>query len=52
MVQWLKLCTSTAGRAGSIPGPGTKIPHAGRCSQKKKKIYSNNNDAITYYITI
>ena len=28
MVQWLELCTSTAGGTGSIPGWGTKIPQA------------------------
>ena len=28
MVQWLGFHTSTAGGAGSIPGPGTKISHA------------------------
>ena len=28
VVQWLRLCTSTAGGTGSIPGLGTKIPHA------------------------
>ena len=28
---------SSAGGAGSIPGRGTNIPHATRCSQKKKK---------------
>ena len=27
MVQWLRLCTSTVGNTGSIPGRGTKIPH-------------------------
>ena len=27
-VQWLRLCISTAGGMGSIPGGGTKIPHA------------------------
>ena len=27
-VQWLRLCTSSVGGAGSIPGRGTKIPHA------------------------
>ena len=26
--QWLRLCTSTAGGSGSIPGQGTNIPHA------------------------
>ena len=28
-VQWLRLCTSTTGGEGSIPGWETKIPHAG-----------------------
>ena len=28
VVQWLRLCASTAGGAGSIPGWGIKIPHA------------------------
>ena len=28
---------STAGGMGSIPGRGTKIPHATQSSQKKKK---------------
>ena len=28
MVQWLRLHASNAGGAGSIPGGGTKIPHA------------------------
>ena len=36
-VQWLRLCTSTAGGTGSIPGQRTKIPHAMQCNQKKKK---------------
>ena len=37
VVQWLRLRTSTAGGTGSIPGQGTKIPHAVWHSQKKKK---------------
>ena len=36
-VQWLRLCTSSIGGIGSIPGQRTKIPHATWCSQKKKK---------------
>ena len=32
-VQWLRPCTSTL---GSIPGKGTKMPHAMRCSHGKK----------------
>ena len=36
-VQRLRLCASTAGSAGSIPGRGTKVPHAAWCGQKVKK---------------
>ena len=39
VVQWLELCTSTAGGTGLIPGWGTKIPHSTWCSQKKKFTY-------------
>ena len=37
VVQRLRLCTSTAGTAGSIPGRGTKIPHTVWCGQKVKR---------------
>ena len=37
VVQWLGLCTSTAGDTGSIPGPGTKIPHASSTAKKRKR---------------
>ena len=37
MVQWLGLRAFTAGGAGSIPGQGTKIPHAAWHGQKKNK---------------
>ena len=37
VVQWLRLHASTAGGGGSIPGQGTKIPHALGHGQKKKK---------------
>ena len=39
-VQWLRLCASNAKGVGSIPGWGTKIPHAiwrGQENIKKKK---------------
>ena len=36
VVQWLRLCVSSAGGVGSIPGQGTKIPHT-KVQQKKKK---------------
>ena len=32
--QWLKLCAANSEDVGSIPGQGTKIPHAVKCSQK------------------
>jgi len=38
-VQWLRLCTSTAGDMGLIPDQGAKITHAmwhGHKKQKKK----------------
>ena len=36
VVQWLRLCASTAGIVGLMPGRGTKILHAKWYSQKKK----------------
>ena len=35
VVQWLRNHASTAGGMGSVPGPGTKIPHATQPGQKK-----------------
>ena len=37
VVQWLRLCASTAGGIGSIPGWGTKIWHAVQSGQKEKE---------------
>ena len=37
VIQWLRFCTSNAGDEGSIPGWGTKIPHALWPKKKKKK---------------
>ena len=36
VVQWLRLHASTAGGASSIPGPGTKIPHAAWCGPQNE----------------
>ena len=36
-VQWLSFCASTAGGVGSVPGWGTKIPHAEWCGQNNNK---------------
>ena len=35
-VQWFRLCTSTAGGTGSIPGWGSRILNAVWCDQKRK----------------
>ena len=37
VVQWLRLCASNEGGAGSIPGQGAKILHAAQHSQKINK---------------
>ena len=38
-VQWSGHCPSTAGGTGSIPGWGTKVPHATQCGKKKKWLH-------------
>ena len=35
VVQWLRLCASTAGGSSVIPDGGTKILHPSQCGQKK-----------------
>ena len=47
MVLWLRLCASSAGGTGSIPGPGNKIPHAAWQGQKKKMV---KNDVVEVYL--
>ena len=37
VVQWLRLCASTARSTGLIPDGGTNVLHALKCSQKKKR---------------
>ena len=39
----LRLCASTAGGTGSIPGQGTKIPHGAAKKQKQKQNKTENN---------
>ena len=36
VVRWLRLCASNAGGVGSIPGQGTKTPHATKHDQKTR----------------
>ena len=47
--EWLRLHISNAGDMSSIPGWGTKIPHAMWCGQNKEKIKKKkkNNKKIT-----
>ena len=44
-VQWLRLHASTAGGAGSIPGWGTKIPHAGQ-SGEGQEAHTKKNQPV------
>ena len=39
MLQWLRFHASNEEGAGSIPGQGTKIPHASWCGQKEKRAW-------------
>ena len=48
VVQCIGLCASTAGGTESIPGQGTKIPHAAQCSQKKKRAYAMMLDVSVF----
>ena len=41
-VQWLRLHASNAGGEGSVPGWGTKIPHATRHGQKNPQKTKQN----------
>ena len=55
MVQWVTLCASTAGGAGSIPGRETKIPHAAGHAlppdpKKTIVISSYHSSRITVYL--
>ena len=49
-VQWLGLHTSTAEDTGSIPGQGTKIPHAMWCWKKKKRKEKWAEDLTDIYL--
>ena len=51
VVRWLRLCASNAGGVGSIPGQGTKTPHATKHDQKtrtKKKKKKPKGNRKTY----
>ena len=43
MVQWLGLHASNVGGTGSIPGRGTRIPHAHSAAKKLKNLKINKN---------
>ena len=46
-VQWWRLCASNLGDMASIPGQGTKIPHAqSQNIKKKKKKKGRNMDSV------
>ena len=45
MVQWLRLCFQSRGKS-SVPGLGTKIPHATQHGTKNKKIKPTKQNVI------
>ena len=47
-VQWFRICTSTAGGMGSIPGQGTKIPNATWYSQKNLSLEICKNEYVLH----
>ena len=51
-VRWLRLCASTAGATDLILGWGTKIPHATRCGQKKKKKRNMNDFCVLILVPV
>ena len=42
VVQWLRICASTAEGTGSIPGQGTKIPHTSKWKSVNHSVVSNS----------
>ena len=52
MVQWLRICASTAGGMGSIPRQEAKILHATRCSQKNKECQRDAGCKISRWVRI
>ena len=50
VVQWLKLCASTVGGAGLIPGQGTKLAHDKiKKRRKKKKLYDSIESLFVHF---
>ena len=49
VVQWLKHRASTVGGAGLIPGRGTKIVHAKKRKEKKKKLYDSIESLFVHF---
>ena len=52
VVQWLRFHAFIAGGTSSIPGWGTKIPHAAWCGQKNKNKNKNKLSVIFYLCNI
>ena len=49
-IQWLRLCISTVGGVGWIPGQGTKIPRVQWYSQKKTKKIDRNKLLLAIWL--
>ena len=48
VIQWLGVCTSTTGGTGSIPGLGTKIPHAAWHGWGKKNVGPSSTNSLLH----
>ena len=48
-VQWLRIHPSNAGGAGSIPGWGTKIPHATCCGLPTPILVHNKVFSVSWH---
>ena len=49
VVQWLRLHASITRGTGSIPGRGTKIPHAAHCGKKKVQLNKKNTKQPNFF---
>ena len=51
VVQWLRLCASTAGGPGSIPGQEAQISHASRHGPNHTSYLSQEKNGPQRYVT-
>ena len=52
VVPWLRLCTFNSEAAGSVPGQGTRIPHAMQRGQNKKTNNKNYASLAKQFVVV